>query len=133
MKYISYLRYILILVSIVVVAMGVGADQDVDAMLWFAQGLTIVTLATLVVMSIYTSAQNPKSAGRSLIGLLIIMTVLGVSYAMADTTPIITPAQVFDNKTDLLITDTGLFATYIVSALAVLSIAGTEFYNLIKK
>lgn len=134
MKYISYLRYVLILITGIVVTMGLlSTTGDIDAMLWFGEGLTAFTLLTLIGMSIYSSAQDPKSAGRSLIGLLIIMSIIGIAYAMADTTPITTPANVFDDRGELLIADTGLISTYIVATLAVLAILGTEAYNLFKR
>ena len=134
MKYISYVRYALILITIVVVTMGITSNpEDVDAMLWFGQGLTIFTMLTLIGMSAYSSTKNPKAAGRSLIGLVIILAVIGLSYALADTTPIVTAANVFDNKSDLLIADTGLISTYIVAVFAVLAILGTETYNFFKR
>lgn len=132
MKYISYVRYALIAISLLIVGLGLGSG-DVNAMLVWTEWLFIITGAALVGLSVYSMAQDPKSAGRSMVGLLLVLVVLGVSFAMADTTPIETPVKIFDSKLELLLADTGLYATYFAAAIAALAIAGTEVYNLIKK
>ncbi len=132
MKYISFVRYALIALSIIIVALGLTSG-DADTMLRWTEFLIVATVASLVILSIYAMMQDPKSAGRSLMGLLAVLVVVGISFAMSDTTPIVTPAAVYDNPAELIATDTGIFSTYIVFGGAVLAIAGTELYNLIKK
>lgn len=132
MKYISYVRYALIVISAIVIAMGVSSG-DVDAMLRWTEGVLIASFIAVLVLSAYSAIKSPQGSSRSLIGFVGVVVILGVSYAMADTTPIETPIRIFDNPAELITTDTGLYATYIVSALAVLSILCTEVYNLIKK
>lgn len=132
MKYISYVRYALIALSALFVFLGVY-NEAYDLMLGWAEALVIITIVTLLGLGIYSSVKNPMGATRSLVGTLCVIVILAISYAMSDTTPIETPANVFDVRRDLIIADTGLYATYFTAFIAVLSIALTEIYNLIKK
>ena len=135
MKYISYVRYALIAISVIIVAMGTmsGNDSNVGLMINWTLGVLGFTFVALIVLSIYSSMKDPKAAARSMMGLLCVLVVLGISFAMSDDTPIVAGLRTFDNTSELLITDTGLYATYIVFALAVVSIALTELYNVFKK
>lgn len=136
MKYISLLRYLLIVISVIVVVLGVGVqdpDSGASLMLGWAEGLLVITIAAVILLQFYNMIKNPKSAVRSLLGLACIVVVMGLAYALSDTTPIVTPVKVYDDVTILRMAGMELMATYVVFGLAVLAIAGTELYNLVRK
>lgn len=136
MKHISLLRYALIGISVIVAAFGLlTANQNLgaDVMLRWAEGMLYVTIGCVILLSIYNLVKNPKSAGRSLIGILCVVVVLGIAYAMSDATPVVTVANTYEDPAILKLSDTELFTTYIVFGLAILSIVLTELYNIIRK
>lgn len=136
MKYISLLRYALIVISLIVTGYGLATsnvDSGADVMLLWAEIMLYVTIGAVLILSVYNLVKNPKSAGRSLLGILCVVVVLGISYAMSDSTPIVTVAATYEDAGILKLSDTELFTTYIVFGLAIVSIILTEVYNLIKK
>ena len=135
MKYISYVRYALITISVVIIAMSTmsGNSNDVGLMIDWMLLILGLTFLSVIVLTAYSTTKDPKGAKGSLIASLLLLALLGVSYALADESPIQLGLKIFDNPTELLIADTGLFATYIVSVLTIASIALTELYNVFKK
>ncbi len=133
MKYLSIIRYILLIVSVLVVALYfMGVVTNVDVMLNFAYALLAASIVCAVVLPIFNFAKNPKGAARSLAGLVVVLVVIGIAYSMSDATPIVTHAETFDNEMELRLSDTGLFTTYFAFAGSVLSILVLEVYNMFK-
>ncbi len=137
MKYLSIIRYALLIVSVVIVAVPfitqTGSTPSVDTMLSWAGGLLGLTTLLAIVLPMLNLAQNPKGAMRSLIGVAIVAIVFGVAYGLSDATPITAPGGVvYDNVLELRLSDTGLFATYFAMATAVGSIVVLEIYNMFK-
>lgn len=92
-----------------------------------------VSIAAVILLPLLGIAQNPKGAGRTLVGTGIVLVVIGISYVMADTTPIVTPSMTFDNPIELRLSDTGLYATYIAFAGAIAAIVIGELVKLFRK
>ncbi len=134
MKYLSILRYVLLIASVVVVAQGfTGAEIVVDTMLNWAYILMGITAVLSVGMPLINLAKNPAAAVRSLIGVAIVAVVLVVTYNLSDATPITTATgDVFDNELELRLSDTGLYTTYFAFGVCVLSIIVLEIYNMFK-
>ena len=136
MKYLSILRYALLIVSVAVVAipfMTMTGDQpSVDTMLNFAGILLGFASLAALLLPAFNLAQNPKGAVRSLLGFAIVAVVFGIAFSMSDATPVVTPAETYDNVLELRLSDTGLFATYFAIAIAFGSIVVLEVYNMFK-
>ncbi len=136
MKYLSILRYVLLVVSVLVVAVPfatmTGDQPSVDAMLNFAYAILGATAVLAVLLPALNLAKNPAGAVRSLLGLAVVAVVFGVAYAMSDSTPVVTVSDTYDNVLELRLSDTGLFATYFAMATTVVSIAALEVYNMFK-
>ena len=136
MKYLSILRYALLIVSVAVVAIPfitmTGDQPSVDAMLNFAGILLGITTVASIILPAFNLAQNPKGAVRSLLGFAIVAVIFGIAYSMSDGTPVVTPAETYDNVLELRLSDTGLFATYFAMAIAIGSILVLEVYNMFK-
>lgn len=73
-----------------------------------------------VAFPVYYFIRNPKNAINALIGIALMAVVFGVGYLLADATPITSPTQDpnFSNQNVLVLTDTGLIATYVMFGVA---------------
>ncbi len=133
MKYLSIIKYILLIVSAILVIAG-AVTGKVDLMLGWSFAMILLTIALTIIMPLVAVFQNPKSATRSLIGLGVIVVVFLVSYALASDEPIkLASGKVMDNSFELKFSDTALYATYIAFAGVVLSILYGELYKVFKK
>lgn len=129
MKYLSIIRYVLMVLSIIVVVMGGYVSENVDLLLRWMYIMLGLSVGCMILFSIYSLAKNPKSAVQSLIGLVAILVVAGVAYALSSDATVITPGAVYDNPTQLKIADTGLYMMYFLLAAAFLSIIVCEIRN----
>lgn len=136
MKYLSIIRYILLALSVIIVVYGLSAANEstgVEVMLQWTTILLYATVAAVIVFPMMVMMQNPKSAIRSLIGLAILVVVALVAYSMSTADPIVTAGgAVLSNPTELLLADIGIYTTYIVFCGVIVSILGSEVYNLTK-
>lgn len=140
MKYLSIIKYILLIVSAILVMAGavLGIEDSESAalnmMLVWSFVMIVLTIVLTVVMPLITVFQNPKSAVRSLIGLGLIVVVFLISYALATDDPItLASGKVIDDSFALKFSDTALWATYIAFAGVILSILYGELYKVFKK
>lgn len=140
MKYLSIIKYILLIVSAILVMAGavLGLEDSESAalnmMLVWSFVMIVLTIVLTVVMPLITVFQNPKSAVRSLIGLGLIVVVFLISYALATDDPItLASGKVIDDSFALKFSDTALWATYIAFAGVILSILYGELYKVFKK
>lgn len=140
MKYLPIIKYVLLIVSAVLILIGAvqgSADNEsaaLNTMLVWSFIMVILTIALTIIMPLFAVFQNPKSAVRSLIGLGVIVVVFLVSYALSNDTPIpLASGKVIDDSFSLKFSDTALYATYIAFAGVVLSILYGELYKVFKK
>lgn len=114
-KALSLLKYALLAVCVITLILVFTMDNGsgVDAILIWAYILLGIAIAAAVLLPLINLAQNPKGAMRSLLGLGVMVVVLGISYAVSSSEPIVTPVATFDNPTILKWTDTGLYLGYI--------------------
>lgn len=140
MKYLSIIKYVLLIVSAILVIAGAVTFVDgeenttLNLMLVWSFVMIVLTIALTVIMPLITVFQNPKSAVRSLIGLGLIVVVFLISYALATDDPItLASGKVIDDSFELKFSDTALWATYIAFAGVILSILYGELYKVFKK
>lgn len=142
MKFIPYIKYILLIASFIAVIAGMATyDSDaprtvtagLDFMFVFSFVMICITILTAIVMPLVGIAQNPKSAARSMLGLAILLVVFLVSYLLASTDPITLPSgAVLSSPGSLIFSDIALYSTYITFAAVILSIVGSEIYKIFK-
>lgn len=136
MKYLSIVRYIMLIVSVLIVAVFMSSDitngDNADPLFYWTYALFFISVGTAILLPLINLASNPQSAMRSLAGLAVVAIVVGIAYGMSDATPVVTHSQTYDNVFELRVSDTGLYTTYITFALAVVSIVGLEVYNMFK-
>lgn len=140
MKYLSILKYVLLIISaLVVIGVAVTYTEGQESsmlnlMLVWALAMILLTIAAIIIMPLVGVFQNPKSAVQGLIGLGAIVVVFLVSYALSNDNPIPLPSgKVMDDSFSLKFSDTALYATYITFAGVIVSIIFGEFYKIFKK
>lgn len=139
MKYLSIIKYALLLLSVVFVVYAIAsfepnvAEGGIEAMLYWAYALIFLTIGLAVLMPLVGIAQNPKSAKKSLVGVLFLAVIFVVSWVLASDDPItLAGGTIVDNVMELKFADMGLWATYFTFAGVLLAIVGSEIYKLFK-
>lgn len=131
MKYLKIVEYILMAVSVVVILLGV-TSENVDLMLRWSYIVLGLAVALVILLPLYNLAQNPKGAIRSLVGLVAILILVGVAYALGSDATVVTPSEIYDNPVDLKVTDAGLYTTYVALIVVVATIIYGEIRNVFK-
>lgn len=144
MKISDVVLYIILIVSLVLTMLmifggTVKGDENqtpafIDATLKFAYFLIFASVATAILFELVNSILHPRNAKKTLMSSIAVSVILFLGFMMADGTPL---SIVGYNGSDnvpamLLLTDTGLYAFYILLVLAVLSIIVTEIIRLVK-
>lgn len=150
-KYIKYLSYVLLGLGVVVfiyflVAMftntapypeypraSEGAAQGTSVMLMYTYILFALTILVSIIFPLINIVKNPKGSMRSLIGILAMIVVLGVSFLFASDVPVVTPVRVYDNPVALKLSDMGLYAAYVMLIAVFAVILFGELKNAFKK
>lgn len=141
MKYISFLGYALILVSVIIFAVFFGTSDfttqtfpQADLLLTWTYSMCIISALAAVLLPVVTMINNPKAMVRSLAGIGIVVVFILICYLLADDSPLVmVGGDVIEDRTQLIVSDTGLFATYASFVIAVVAIIGGEVYKLLKK
>lgn len=133
MKYLSIIKYILLILSVIFTIYGVVSEAGLDTMLWFAYALIGLAILSSVCMPLVGIVQNPKSAAKSLVGVALVAVVFLASWALSDTTPIkVASGAMLDNPGELRFADMGLWSTYIMFAALLCTMVVTEIYKAFK-
>ena len=132
MKNIIWIRYILMALCVVVILMGWILRDDVDLLLTWMYVMLGLGVGSMLIMSVVSLGQNPKSAVQALVGLVAVLIVIGVAWAMASDATIVTATSEYTNSFELKLTDTALYSMYVLLAGAVLAILWGEIRNALK-
>lgn len=125
-------------VSIIVTVLFFLSDQDAESVQTFivwAYILFAIAAASAVIFPVINFVRNPKNAVKSLVGLGAIAVVFLIGYLAADVTALPSPTQNPDlsDPTVLVISDTGLIATYLMFGLALLLMLYTGIRSVFQK
>lgn len=140
MKYLSIIKYVLLVASFVLVIFGAttydslaASNGALDTMLVWAAVMLILTAALALAMPLVGIAQNPKSATKTLMGLGVLAVIVLVSYALSSVEPLLmTNGKIVDNVAELRFSDMALYTTYIMFGVLLLSMIVTEVYKSVK-
>lgn len=122
-KFTKYLLYVLFAASLVfIIGFFVNQDAMLDSFLYFAYILVAIALLAAFVLPMFTLLSNPKGLKKMLLFLLLAVVLIGLSYALASSDPLVVKIDIESSKNVLKLTDAGLILTYILSAFAFLSI-----------
>lgn len=98
----------------------VGAAKGAGVMLTYAYITLAIAIVLVLLFPLINIIKNPKGAKNILIALGIMVVLFGGGYLLGDTTPIenVADGGYWDNKFTLKITDMGLYAAYLLMAVA---------------
>jgi hypothetical protein len=95
-------------------------------MLGVAVGVTL--LSTLIQM-----LTNVKQLKQALVALVIFGVIGGISYSLASNAEMVWLGETIASSTESKVVGTGMYATYIIGAIAILSIVLAPVFKLIRK
>ncbi|HDP76461.1 MAG TPA: hypothetical protein ENN49_11505 [Bacteroidales bacterium] len=136
--YTKVLSWLLMGVSIIITILFFLSDQDVNSVEPFidwAYILFAIAAVSALVFPVVNMIRNPKNVTKSLVGLLAVAVIVVIGYLLADATPIPSPTQNpnLSNPTVLIISDTGLIATYILFGISLLLLLYTGVRSVLRK
>lgn len=142
MKWIKYVEYVLFAIIIVTFASLFFLPQvqhqgdmhpDCEWMLWWMYAMIIIGIICALISPIKNLFTSPKSALKTLVGLVVAAVVIGGCYALSSAEPVPNSAGgYFENVFDLRFTDTLLYLTYLVGGVSIAVILAGEIRNAIK-
>lgn len=123
--YTKVLSWLLMGVSIIITILFFLSNQDINSVEPFidwAYILFAIAALSALIFPVVNLFRNPKNVTKSLVGLLAVALIFVIGYVLADATPIPSPTQNPDlsNPTVLIISDTGLIATYLLFGISLL-------------
>ena len=131
-----YIMYALFAIIVIVLALfyGVGynnivgeynAPENTDTLIYLMYilfGLTVAsTLVAAILQFVAALRDNPKSAIKSLLGLVLLVLVICITDAMGSDASVTTGDGVYDDKFWLKIADMFLYSTYFLMGVAILA------------
>ena len=139
-KVINILFGVMMAITVVLVVMmaaggrDAAGNPDVNGIIVWTYALFVLGLASAVGGAIYNMILNPAGMKGSLLSIVLIAAVIGVSFALADTTTPVTLSDmtVMEDPQVLAITDVSIYVTYIAMAAALLSAVFAEVKSAIK-
>ncbi len=139
MKWIKYIQYLFVAISVATLAylvfsMTQGNEAaGVDIMLKWAYVSLAVAIIVSLVFPIANLFSNPKGAGKTLLYLLACVVIIGGCYMMSSTEPVVNSAGgFFEDPFTLKITDTGLYTAYITLVITAVAAIGSEIFAALK-
>ena len=133
-----YVFYVCVAVILVVLGMffGVGytnpvgeynEPQNTGALMYLMYGMFAVCVAITVIGAVLQFGaalkDNPKGAIKSLLGLILMVILLVVTYNMGSSEAVVLGGgSVYENVTMLKVTDMFLFSTYVLAIIAAVGV-----------
>lgn len=144
-KILSFVLGGLLLVTVVVFALfylGGSEENNPEVPQYTSLALQLayvflgITIILAIIFPIYTLIQRPKSAISALVGIVGIVIIVLIGYFMGSGHMLKMPESYHgpdNNPATLKLTDAGIYTMYILLALAILGIIGTEIIKVFKK
>ena len=137
MKWIKYLLYLLLAISIVFAIVFFVSDPQVMTLPFLVWGATLLSIAILsiIILPIPKLLQNRVALKHSLFTLLGAVILCVVCYLIAS--PAMPSQSVLDagikvSATTMRLTDAALYLTYFLLAISLISLFGLSIYKSIK-
>jgi hypothetical protein len=139
-KVINILFGIMMAITVVLVVMMVAGGRDaagnpdVSGIIVWTYVLFALGLVAALVSAVYNTFTNPSGLKGTLVSLVAIAVVLGVAYALTDsTTPMnMADGTVMDDKLILGVSDFSIYVTYFAMAAALVAAFFAEVKSAIK-
>lgn len=141
-KVATSIMVVLMVISVALILLGyVEGSTDATAegswneiAIMFTYVVFGISIFGIIVAELLAAMSDIKAVIKGLVVLVGAVALVGICWAMADTTPLnmVGYEGTQNTETWLAISDTGIFLAYIFFAVAVLAIIVTEIYNSIK-
>lgn len=130
----SFLLYGLMIISVAIFAMYIFGVIDEGVFLGIAYVFFGIAAISSVLFPVLFLILNPKKAKNSLIGLVAVGLVFGISYALADNTiPTFIGSDKFNISESLAkMVDTSIISLYLLAGITVVAIIYTEVSKMFK-
>lgn len=121
-KIVKVLSWVLMGISVLFAILFYTGSIDPEPFIIWAYILFGLAVLLALVFPLYFFIRNPKNALKTLLGLGVMAVFFVVGYFLADPTPIYSPTNNPDlsNHAVLVISDTGIIATYLMFGVALL-------------
>lgn len=96
---------------------------------YFLLGITV--LAAFIVGPLVGMIQNPKSAVKGVVAIVVLLGIFAIAYSFSSTTPVDISIEVKNMDFALRLADTSLYSMYILGALGILAIIVAELKELL--
>lgn len=112
----------------------VSGNPDVNMIIIWTYVLFAAAVVAAVGGAVFGMLQNPKGAKSSLLSVIILAVVVGIAFAMADSTSpmVLSDKSVVDDPMVLTVSDASIFVAYIAMAVAVVAAIVAEVKSVIK-
>ncbi len=95
--------------------------------------LLAVVFVSFVVNPILKIVSNPKGVLRTIISIVILAVIVGIAFALSSTEPVhLIGGDKIPSDGSLILADTTLYASYILTGLVVIAIIASEVKRLLK-
>lgn len=129
------LSWLLMGVSVILTVLFYAGNITEEPFIFWAYILFGLAVLMALVFPIYFFVRNPKSALKTLGAVALLGVIFLIGYLLSDATPIFSPTQNPDlsNPSVLVLTDTGLIATYVMFGVALLLLLYTGARSIFQK
>lgn len=132
-KFVKYILYVLFAVSAVfIIAFFINQDAVLDAFLYYTYALVGIAIIAAIGLPLIHMISNPKGLKKMMISLALVVVFVAVSYALASSEPLAAKINIEPSAQTLRLTDTGLILTYILAAVAFISILSGGIIKLVR-
>lgn len=95
--------------------------------------LLAVVFVSFVVNPVLKIISNPKGVLRTIISIVILAVIVGIAFALSSTEPVhLIGGDKIPSDSSLILADTTLYASYILTGLVVIAIIASEVKRLLK-
>ena len=122
-KFVKYLLYILLAVSgVFIIAFFINQEAVLDAFLYYTYALVGIAILSAVVLPMIHMIGNPKGLKKMMISLGLVVVLVALAYMLSSSEPLAVKINMDPSAQTLKLTDTALILTYILAAVAFISI-----------
>jgi hypothetical protein len=132
MSKVSNIIYYLLLALGVVVFVMVFTSENYDSVLWTSYIYAIIATLGTLVSSVAGMIAKPSAFKGTLVGIVGMLVIFGLSYALADGT-VLSNYPKGTTESASLWSDVGLIAMYILAGLTVLSVVFSGVWKLVNR
>jgi hypothetical protein len=127
----NYIYYLLLVLGVIVFIM-VFATENYDSILYTSYVYALIAAAGTLVSSVAGMIAKPSAVKGTMIGIVGMLVILGISYGMADGT-VLDSYPKDTTEAASMWSDVGLLVMYILAGLTILSVVFSWVWNIVNR